>query len=114
MARSRDGITHQLVLDFEKTLDSGREQDIHLFLDRNRQILHFIHWDPIVKSKVRLADAFVSDFVVVGLDPYSNDPRSFVTFIEIERANEALFTKSGDPTSFLTHAIRQVQDWQRW
>jgi len=34
--------------------------------------------------------------------------------MEIERANSALYTRKGDPTAFLTHAIRQVQDWKRW
>ena len=43
-----------------------------------------------------------------------NDPSPSVAFIEIERADIPLFTKSGDPSAQLTHAIRQVQDWKNW
>lgn len=36
------------------------------------------------------------------------------TFVELERADRNLFTKAGDPTAALTHAIRQVTDWTSW
>lgn len=37
-----------------------------------------------------------------------------VQLVEIERADNTLFTNGGDPSSKLTHAIRQVQDWKLW
>jgi len=104
----------KFLLEFDIVLNSSKEQDIHDFLKKNDRLLGFNSWDSFVTSKYKLADKYVPDFVVVGLAPLCNSPILSVTFVEIERANEALFTKSGDPTSFLTHAIRQVQDWKGW
>ncbi|HKQ03875.1 MAG TPA: Shedu anti-phage system protein SduA domain-containing protein [Blastocatellia bacterium] len=102
------------ILNFETALQSGHEEAIQVFLEEHPIFLGFLGWHGIVKSKFRLADAFIPDFISIGSYPFSNRPQPLVTFIEIERADMPLFTKSGDPTSFLTHAIRQVQDWKRW
>lgn len=107
-------ITSQLVLDFAAAIDAGSEQVIHSFIQDNPHILDFVCWDGLLRSKFRLADAFIPDFLAIGIVPWSNRLMPLVTFVEIERANEALFTKAGDPTAFLTHAIRQVYDWQQW
>jgi hypothetical protein len=114
MKRTEGKALETLAGEFGRVLLDPSEQNIHAFIEQHPQLLGFMHWDGFVKSKFRLAEVFVPDFLVVGLEPYSNVPRPLVTFIEVERSTEALFTKSGDPTSFLTHAIRQVQDWKRW
>lgn len=36
------------------------------------------------------------------------------TFVELERSDSPLFSKNGDPSKYLTHAIRQVNDWATW
>ncbi len=106
----------KMAVELERALEAKKEQEIHSFLEQNQVILTGIygHNNPLLWSKYRLADAFVPDFLLLGYRAYSQDLRPTASFIEIERANERLFTKSGDPTSFLTHAIRQVQDWKRW
>lgn len=103
-----------LVESFAGVIDMGAEQAIHSFIESNPQILRFLSWDSILRSKLRLADAFIPDFVSIGISSWDNALHPFVTFVEIERADKSLFTKSGDPTSFLTHAIRQVMDWKHW
>jgi hypothetical protein len=34
--------------------------------------------------------------------------------VEIESPKAKMFTKAGDPSATLNHAIRQVQDWRVW
>src|SRR5206468_2737614 len=34
--------------------------------------------------------------------------------VELERPRHRLFTKAGDPSSELTHALRQIADWRSW
>lgn len=110
-----------VALDFEKLLEEGdNEEAVHQFLNNNRWILGFIsertgygYGEFMVESKFKLADSFVTDFVMLGF-VYENDPRPIIWFIEIERPRMPLFTKNGDPSSGLTHAIRQVQNWKQW
>jgi hypothetical protein len=102
----------KLLSSFESVLNSSKEQDIHIFLDKNHDLLKFNTYGGFVSSKFKLADKYIPDFVTIEhMIQALNTP---ITFIEIERANKKLFTKSGDPTSFLTHAVRQVQDWKAW
>jgi hypothetical protein len=104
----------EAIIEFERLLDDGGEEKLHQFLVQKEFFLDFLHWDGIVLSKFRLAETFVPDLVSIGFEPHSQRPRPLVTFVELECADRALFTKAGDPTSFLTHAIRQVQDWKQW
>lgn len=113
-----------LAVRFEVVLGSTSEQEVHSFLENNPQIFGFLLGGMrsrkyrleggIVKSKFRLADSYIPDFISIDSHPIPNDIRPLVTFIEIERPNILLFTKSGDPASGLTHAIRQVQNWKHW
>ena len=103
-----------LIREFEKAIEADKEQIIHEFLERNSWILDFDTYDGLVLSKFRLADKYIPDFVVVGTKWISRDPRPLITFVEIERAGERLYTRNDDPTAFLTHALQQVQDWKRW
>jgi Domain of unknown function (DUF4263) len=105
-----------ITADFEQLLAAcGGEEEMHRFLSAHSvQLLRILRIQGIVRSKFRLAEQFVPDFLLVGLQSYSNCPRPMVAFIEIERVDMPLFTKNGDPTSQLTHAIRQVTDWREW
>jgi hypothetical protein len=101
-------------MEFETALEAGEEEKIHQFLDRNPYAFAHLYIDGLLFSKFRLADAYIPDFVAIGRKRWSQLLAPLVTFIEIERSNMPLFTKSGDPSAFLTHAIRQVQDWKKW
>jgi hypothetical protein len=103
----------KLASELEEALQSDREEKIHNFLAKHPQILQQIFGPGLVESKFHLADAYVTDFLSIDGTP-SNSPKVPVYFIEIERPNLPLFTKSGDPSSYLTHALRQVQNWKQW
>jgi hypothetical protein len=34
--------------------------------------------------------------------------------VELESPHAPMFTRAGDPSRQLTHAIRQIQDWRAW
>ena len=108
------GAIEEALIAFEGALASGTEEEIHQFLENHPLFLDVLKYDGFLKSKFRLADAYIPDFVTVAAQRMSQRIEPVVTFIEIERANGSLFTKAGDPSSFLTHAVRQVQDWKRW
>ncbi|MDN3515420.1 MAG: DUF4263 domain-containing protein [Candidatus Brocadia sp.] len=61
-------------------------------------------------SKIQLGECFETDFAFVHAD--STGACWF--FIEIERADVELFNKKGDMKPSLSHAIRQITDWQSW
>ena len=104
------------VSEFEKCLEAGSEASIHEFLASNLWMFEAIGRAYIASSKFRLANDYIPDFMIVGsarsMDGWSTWPA--VTFVEIERADQKLFTKKGDPTSFLTHALTQIQNWKQW
>jgi hypothetical protein len=61
-------------------------------------------------SKVRLGAEFELDFAYCS----GNSMGTYWTFIELERPDFALFNRSGDPSKYLSHALRQVADWNAW
>lgn len=100
--------------EYESLLDSNApEEQIHQFL-----VTHTYFFNGIVRvfsgpplySKVKLGSEYEMDFCY--MDPTSSGPEW--NLIEIERAGHKLFTKSGDQTKELTHAIGQVQKWHDW
>lgn len=89
------------------------EEVIHQFLANHsyffNTLIRLFDSSPLY-SKIKLGSDFELDFCF--MDPSSFGPNW--VFIEIERPEHKLFNKSGDPSSKLSHAIRQVQDWQYW
>ena len=101
-------------MEYEKLLDSAAsEETIHDFLANHSYffngILRLNGVSPLY-SKIRLGNQFVVDFA--GFDTGSVGPEWYL--IEIESPSQKLLTKSGNPSAALTHAMRQVQDWQAW
>jgi hypothetical protein len=100
-------------LEFERLLGQDREEDLHVFLASRPDLLAELGDAELHWSKVRLGAEYVADFLIMGGGGH-NDPRPQVTLIELERGDIRLFTSKGDPAAYLTHAVRQVQDWKRW
>lgn len=69
---------------FSEVLQSPTEQAIHVFLEQNVHLLDFLGWGGFVKSKPRLAESYIPDFMVLGEEPYRNSPRPLITLIETE------------------------------
>jgi hypothetical protein len=61
-------------------------------------------------SKIRLGTQHEIDFVCFDTGSYGPEWR----LIEIEVPNKRLFTKFGEPSAHLLHAIQQVRDWHDW
>jgi len=61
-------------------------------------------------AKVRLGAEFETDFLYCS----GNSIGTYWTFVEVEPAHVPLFTKAGDPSARLSHALRQVHEWQAW
>lgn len=99
---------------FETVLEMGAEAPIQQFFEDHPQVLLHTTDSFLLKPKFCLADEFQTDFLTLGRSRSTWLTTWRSTFIEIERASGALFTKKGDPTAFLVHAIRQVQDWKAW
>ncbi len=108
----------RVVKGFRALLDARdtSEEQLHQYLVDNAFLLY--HLFPVkgclahgdIYSKVPLGSEYVTDFV----GHWCNTGGDNYVLIEIERASVPIFKKHGDPSSALTHAIRQVQDWHAW
>jgi len=58
----------------------------------------------------RLGSQHVTDFMVGASHSLGAD----WVAVELESPRASLFTKAGNPTSILSHAIRQITDWRAW
>lgn len=93
-------------------LDSGpSEEQVRRFL-----ATHMYFWNGLVRvhtpvyTKVKLGAKFEVDFL--WCDPSSSGAEWHL--VEIERPTAKLFTRAGEPSHRLTHAMTQVRDWQDW
>jgi hypothetical protein len=99
---------------FEECLSLANvESDLQQFLSSNPYVLAAQlgggHGRWVIPMK-RLGAEYVPDFMVgekssIGFEWYA---------VELESPKAKMFTKAGDPTQQLTHAIRQIQDWRAW
>ncbi|MFM0010986.1 Shedu anti-phage system protein SduA domain-containing protein [Paraburkholderia sediminicola] len=97
-----------------EALDSAkREEDIQQFLQANPKYLiqHLGggHGRWII-PKQRLGGQHVTDFMIGERDSMGFRWQA----VELESPLAKMFTKSGNPSAHLTHAIRQIQDWRMW
>lgn len=93
------------VVDFEKIVyaKDTSEPLLQNFLQKNYWIWGFEYTEAI--SKRQLGGKYEIDFLLKRIDGRWE-------IVEIERSNLRLFTKNLDPTKELSHAIRQVRDYQ--
>lgn len=89
-----------------------KESEYHSFLAENAGLFFA---SPMgcysVLSKTKLGDDFEVDFITLT-EGYSEG--IFYELIEIESPHTPPFNRNGDPSARLTHAIRQIRDWQHW
>ena len=97
---------------FSRLIESGPDEaDIQAFLSNHA---YFVMLTPVydhffVVSQAPLGTEYCADFALYGS---CNGP--WWTLVEIERPDDRLFTRAGDPSAKLTHATRQARDWRRW
>jgi hypothetical protein len=109
-----DTVSESDVDALREALDSAkREEDIQQFLQANPKYLiqHLGggHGRWII-PKQRLGAQHVTDFLIGERDSMGFRWQA----VELESPGAKMFTKSGNPSAPLTHAIRQIQDWRMW
>ena len=104
-----------LVDRFKTLLDSEPlEEELQKFLTENPRILLAAvarnhDAELLVKPNIH---RFELDFAVS--ENWASTGKRDWTLIELERSTHRLFTKAGDPTAAVTHAVRQTMDWREW
>lgn len=97
----------------EDVLATGNEHDVQKVIHEHPQLLRGI--TPGVEfafREYRLGAEFIADFVTGGF--VDNGMYLRLSMIELESPKHKLFTKHGDPTAALNHALRQIRDWRAW
>ncbi len=91
---------------FEDLLDKAKyEEDLQKFLSTHPVILSPTALKVLPKHK--LGSEYIPDFVICEIE------HEYI-FVEIEAPSKKLFNKNGNPSTFLTHAQQQVEDWREW
>jgi hypothetical protein len=63
-----------------------------------------------VLPKVRLGSEYEADFLIA----YEASGGLVWCAVELESPRAKVFTKKGDPSAILYHALRQISDWREW
>lgn len=107
-------VTYNHVSKFEKCLETAkRELDVQAFLEANPMLLvqHLGgghgRWAIPQQS---LGGMHVTDFVIGHAH---SSGRDWVA-VELESPCVPIYSKNGDPSRYLNHAVRQIQDWRAW
>jgi hypothetical protein len=84
------------------------------FLKKNPYLLtrgiHPAHHGQICIPKPKLGGQLEPDFLIAGLDS-----AGFSWYgVELKSPEYKMFTKEGEETKELKHAIRQIQEWRSW
>ena len=92
---------------------ASNERAMQRFLQEHPQLLtqHLgaSHGRWVIPQK-RLGAEHVPDFLIAEIGS-----TGFVWYaVELKRPQAKLFTKKGDPSAALTHALRQISDWRDW
>lgn len=109
-----DNIQPDDVDKLKRAIESAqREEDIQQFLQGNPKYLiqHLGgghgRW---VIPKMKLGSEYVTDFMVGHKHSFGFEWQA----VELESPLKPMFNKNGDPSQYLNHAIRQIQDWRAW
>lgn len=109
-----DRVLPESLISLEAAINSAkREEDIQLFLQNNPALLiqHLGgghgRW---VIPKPRLGGEYVPDFLIAERHSFGYEWQA----VELESPLKPMFTKKGDPSQYLNHAIRQITDWRAW
>jgi hypothetical protein len=107
-------VTHAEIaeyLDLLKDAKSERPMQAFFCLHRHFLVEHLRgghgRW---VIPQLRLGSQHVTDFMIGAANSFGAD----WVAVELESPRAHLFTKAGNPTAILIHAIRQITDWRVW
>lgn len=102
------------VIEYEALLDKNvPEARVHEFLATHTYFfngaLRLFGFSPVY-SKTKLGCDYEVDFAWLDSSSFGPDWH----LVEIEAPSTRLFTKGGNPTAELTHAVQQLRDWHSW
>jgi hypothetical protein len=109
-----DNVTSPQVEEYVECLEKATsERELQAFCESHPNLLieHLGggHGRWVVPQK-RLGSEFVTDFVIGERHSFGFQWQA----VELESPLAPLFTKKGDFSADLTHAIRQITDWRTW
>jgi hypothetical protein len=109
--RQRDEVISRLgdaIREFRELLDTQpAEEEVQRYLSQDRNKILLQPEAVNITPKVRLGAEYVPDFVI-------ELPRRQYIFVEIEHPQHQVITQNGRPSSKLTDATQQVEDWFHW
>jgi Domain of unknown function (DUF4263) len=112
--KERRGLLDEVVRSWEALLgDTGlKELAYHTFLEDHSGLFFSNPFGTyIVISNLEMGADLKPDLVVVS----DNQSYGFkYELIELESPHDRIFTSKGRQSAKLTHALQQVEDWQRW
>jgi len=100
--------------EFTRLLDSkSRESKLQEFLAFHSYFFSGmidVYSPSPLYSKVKIGHDYEVDFAWLHFDSFGPEWH----LVEIENPGSALFTKSGEPSAALSHAMQQARDWCAW
>lgn len=99
-----------ILAQFEALIDRPgvhEKRDVHPFI-KSHDFMLFPNRDAVTSEvPIGVGTEFRIDFMI-------QKPDGSYLLVEIENPQATLFTKKGDFSSGVNHALRQVEDWQEW
>jgi len=111
--KERRGMLGEVARAWEKLLGNARLKELayHKFLENHAGLFFSDPRTYIVISNLEMGADLKPDLVVVS----DNQSYGFrYELIELESPHDQPFTSKGRQSAKLTHALQQVEDWQRW
>ena len=87
--------------------DVHEKRDVHPFLVEHTYFLHPALETIVSEPAIGVGTEFRPDFII-------REATGEYILVEIENPKRPLFTKRGDFTADVSHAVQQVEDWQEW
>lgn len=87
--------------------DVHEKRDVHPFLAEHTYFLHPALETIVSEPAIGVGTEFRPDFII-------REATGDYILVEIENPKRTLFTKRGDFTAEVSHAVQQVEDWQEW
>ena len=87
--------------------DVHEKRDVHPFLAEHTYFLHPALETIVSEPTIGVGTEFRPDFII-------REATGDYILVEIENPKQPLFTKRGDFTAEVSHAVQQVEDWQEW
>jgi antiviral defense system Shedu protein SduA len=110
----RRGLLEEVAREWEASLEDRKTKELgyHTFLEEHAGLFFSRPVGSyIVISNLEMGADFKPDLVVAS----DNESYGFrYELIELESPHDQIFTSKGRQSKKLTHALQQVEDWQRW